>query len=109
MGISFPSEVKNIHIYEFLRITGFYGVFIFFLVLVLRYGIQIDWVVFESIIINSLIVISITRLLILFYKILNYSAHKKLLIIAYICTAELIPMIIGLNLVLKSAIIYFIV
>ena len=48
-------------------------------------------------------------MLILFYKTFNSGEHKNLLIIAYICTAELIPMVIGLNLVLKSALIYFIV
>ena len=108
-GIFNMAEIRAIHMYEYLRVTGFYGISSFLLILFMRYVIGVEWANFESIIINSLIIISILRMLILFYKTFNSGEHKNLLIIAYICTAELIPMVIGLNLVLKSALIYFIV
>ena len=108
-GIFNLAEIRAIHMYEYLRVTGFYGISSFLLILFMRYVIGVEWANFESIIINSLIIISILRMLILFYKTFNSGEHKNLLIIAYICTAELIPMVIGLNLVLKSALIYFIV
>ncbi len=101
-------ELNSIHTFEYLRITNFYGLSIVILLILLLFVFQIELTLFSSFLIYSLIFISIFRAIILFNKFLNSSHFTKLYLFAYLCVAELIPMLIGLKWILKSTLMDFI-
>jgi hypothetical protein len=99
-------DIGTIHTFEFLRITNFYSLLTFLFLILLLFVIQIKLVVFVYIILYSMIVIGILRALILYLKFLNSSNYTKLYLFAYLCSAELLPVIVGLKFLLKSTLIH---
>ena len=102
-------EVGTIHTFEFLRITNFYSLLIFLLLVLSLFVIQISLGLFTDIIIYSIVIISLIRAVILYLKFLNSSNYTKLYLFAYLCSAELLPVIVGLKFLLKSNLIHNIV
>jgi hypothetical protein len=102
-------EIGTIHTFEYLRITNFYSFFIFLFMVLALFVIQINLDLFIYILIYSIIIISIIRSVILYLKFLNSSSYTKLYLFAYLCSAELIPVIVGLKFLLKSNLIHIIV
>ena len=102
-------EVGTIHTFEFLRITNFYSLLIFLLLVLSVFIIQISLALFTDIIIYSIVIISFIRAVILYLKFLNSSNYTKLYLFAYLCSAELLPVIVGLKFLLKSNLIHNIV
>ena len=102
-------EVGTIHTFEFLRITNFYSLLIFLLLVLSLFVIQIGLDLFTYIIIYSIVIISIIRAAILYLKFLNSSNYTKLYLFAYLCSAELLPVIVGLKFLLKSNLIHNVV
>ncbi len=102
-------EVGTIHTFEFLRITNFYSLLIFLLLILSLFVIQIGLGLFTDIIIYSIVIISFIRAVILYLKFLNSSNYTKLYLFAYLCSAELLPVIVGLKFLLKSNLIHNIV
>ncbi len=102
-------EVGTIHTFEFLRITNFYSLLIFLLLVLSVFIIQISLALFTDIIIYSIVIISFIRAVILYLKFLNSSNYTKLYLFAYLCSAELLPVIVGLKFLLKSNLIHNVV
>lgn len=102
-------EVGTIHTFEFLRITNFYSLLIFILLIMSLFVIQISLDLCSSIIVYSIVIISIIRAVILYLKFLNSSNYTKLYLFAYLCSAELLPVIVGLKFLLKSNLIHIVV
>ena len=102
-------EIGTIHTFEYLRITNFYSLLFFLFLVLALFVIQINLDLFVYMLIYSIIIISIIRALILYLKFLNSSNYTKLYLFAYLCSAELLPVIVGLKFLLKSNLIYTIV
>jgi len=99
-------DIGTIHTFEYLRITNFYSFFVFFLLILALFIIQIKLVIFGYLILYSMIIIGILRAFILYMKFLNSSNYTKLYLFAYLCSAELLPVIVGLKFLLKSTLIH---
>jgi len=95
-------DIGTIHTFEFLRITNFYGLLVFLLLVLSLFIIQVNLNVVSHIILYSITIMSILRALILYLKFLNSSNYTKLYLFAYLCSAELLPVIVGLKFLLKS-------
>ena len=102
-------EIGTIHTFEYLRITNFYSLLFFLFLVLALFVLQIDLGLFVLILIYSIIIISIIRAVILYLKFLNSSNYTKLYLFAYLCSAELLPVIVGLKFLLKSNLIHFVV
>ena len=102
-------EIGTIHTFEYLRITNFYSLLFFFFLILSLFVIQINLDLFVYILIYSIIIISIIRAAILYLKFLNSSKYTKLYLFAYLCSAELLPVIVGLKFLLKSNLIHVVV
>ena len=102
-------EIGTIHTFEYLRITNFYGLLFFLFLVLALFIIQINLDLFVYMLIYSIVIISIIRALILYLKFLNSSNYTKLYLFAYLCSAELLPVIVGLKFLLKSNLIHTIV
>ena len=95
-------SVGTIHTFEYLRITNFYGLSIFLLLVCLLFIFHIDLAIFSYLILYSVIVISLIRALLLYFKFLKSTDYTKLYLFSYLCIAELLPVIIGLKILLRS-------
>ena len=102
-------SIGTIHAFEYLRITNFYSLVVFLLMVLAVFVFHINLVIFSYIILYSMVVFSILRALILYLKFLNSSDYTKLYLFAYLCSAELLPVIIGLRILLKSDLLHVIV
>lgn len=102
-------EIGTIHTFEYLRITNFYSLLFFLFLVLALFVIQINLDLFVYILIYSIIIISFIRALILYLKFLNSSNYTKLYLFAYLCSAELLPVIVGLKFLLKSNLIHTVV
>jgi hypothetical protein len=102
-------EIGTIHTFEYLRITNFYSLLFFLFLVLALFIIQINLALFVYMLIYSIIIISIIRALILYLKFLNSSNYTELYLFAYLCSAELLPVIVGLKFLLKSNLIHTIV
>jgi hypothetical protein len=98
--------IGTIHTLEYLRITNFYSLMVFLLLVISLFVMQISLTLFSFIVLYSMIIISALRALILYLKFLNSSDFTKLYIFAYLCSAELLPVIIGLKFLLKSSLLH---
>jgi hypothetical protein len=102
-------EIGTIHTFEYLRITNFYSLLFFLFLVLALFVIRVNLDLFVYILIYSIIIISILRALILYFKFLNSSNYTKLYLFAYLCSAELLPVIVGLKFLLKSNLIHLVV
>ena len=102
-------DVGTIHTFEYLRVTNFYSLFIFILFILTLFVIRIDLGLFINILLYSLVTISLIRAVVLYFKFLNSSDYTKLYLFAYLCSAELLPVIIGFRILLKSDLIHIVV
>ena len=101
--------IGTIHAFEYLRITNFYSLMIFLLLVLLLFVIHLNLVIFSNMILYSMIVLGILRAIMLYIKFLNSSDYTKLYLFSYLCCAELLPVIIGLRILLKSDLLHVIV
>jgi len=99
-------DIGTIHTFEFLRISNFYSLFMFILLILTLFVIQIKLVFFGYYLLYSMIVIGVIRAIILYLKFLNSSNFTKLYLFAYLCSAELLPVIVGLKFLLRSTLIH---
>jgi hypothetical protein len=110
--ISFSSDlfkmrdIGTIHTFEYLRITNFYSLFMFILMTLTLFVLQIKLDIFGYYILYSMAIIGVLRALILYLKFLNSSNFTKLYLFAYLCSAELLPVLVGLKFLLKSTLIH---
>jgi hypothetical protein len=101
--------IGTVHIFEYLRITNFYSLLIFMVMVLFLFVFQVKLNLFSSIILYSVVVIGVLRGMILYLKFLNSSDFTKLYLFAYLCSAELLPVIIGLKILFKSNLLHTIV
>jgi len=99
-------DIGTIHTFEYLRITNFYGLFMFILLILTLFVIQIKLNLFGYYILYSMVLIGVLRALILYLKFLNSSNFTKLYLFAYLCSAELLPVLVGLKFLLRSTLIH---
>lgn len=95
-------SVGTIHTFEYLRITNFYGLSVFLMMVILLFIFPVDPGIFSYIIFYSAILISVLRAFLLYLKFLKSTDYTKLYLFSYLCIAELLPVIIGLKILLSS-------
>ncbi len=96
-------DIIKIHFFESNRISIFSLIACTFLSLIILYGFKVDIHYYHLILLEALVVIAFARFILIAIKILNYSSYKKMYIISYLCTSELLPVIIGLKIILDSS------
>ncbi|HLF33058.1 MAG TPA: DUF4271 domain-containing protein [Cyclobacteriaceae bacterium] len=102
-GVMQLREVIKIHFFESNRISIFSLIVFTFLSVVLLFGFGIALTVYHGILLKTLTIIAFVRFFLISIKILNYSPYKKIYIISYLCTSELVPVILGLKIILDSS------
>jgi len=96
-------EVKVIHTFELLRLTNFFSLVFFILVCAGFFVFKMPSETLGLVLARMLLLLVIFRMAVLFVKFLNSTSYKKLYLFAYLCVAEIIPVLVGLKLLLKSS------
>lgn len=98
-------EVKVIHTFELLRLTNFFSLVFFILVCAGFFVFKMPSETLSLVLARMLLLLVIFRMAVLFVKFLNSTPYKKLYLFAYLCIAEIIPVLVGLKLLLRSSLI----
>jgi hypothetical protein len=96
-------EVKVIHTFELLRLTNFFSLVFFIMVSAGFFIFKMQSDTLGLILSRMLLLLAFFRMVVLFVKFLNSTTYKKLYLFAYLCIAEIIPVLVGLKLLLKSS------
>lgn len=84
-----------LHYYDFIRMSKVFFLFTFSCVVLLFYGFGYGQEVWLKIIIYTIVFFSVFRVIILYLKLLKFSPFRNLHLFLYICSTELLPMLIG--------------
>jgi hypothetical protein len=96
-------EVKVIHTFELIRLTNFFSLVFFIVVSAALFVFKVQSETLGMILSRMLLMVVVFRIVVLFIKFLNSTTYKKLYLFAYLCLAEIIPVLVGLKLLLKSS------
>jgi hypothetical protein len=96
-------EVKVIHTFELIRLNNFFSLMFFIVVIAFLFVMKMTPDNLGRLLANLLLVVAFIRISVLFIKFLNSTTYKKLYLFAYLCVAEVFPVLIGLKILLKSS------
>ena len=96
-------EIKVIHTFELIRLTNFLSILFFAMVVLTLFIFKMRFDILGLILSQSILGFAAFRLIVFFIKFLNSTTYKKFYLFAYLCTAELIPILVGLKILLKSS------
>jgi hypothetical protein len=96
-------EIKVIHTFELLRLTNFFSLLFFIVISAALFVLEMPFETLGLILTKMFLLFALFRIVVLFFKFLNSTSYKKLYLFAYLCTAEIFPILVGLKLLLKSS------
>lgn len=96
-------EVKVIHTFELIRLNNFFSLVFFIVVIASLFIMKMTPGNLGKLLSTLLLVVAFVRMAVLFVKFLNSTSYKKLYLFAYLCVAEVFPVLIGLKILLKSS------
>jgi hypothetical protein len=102
-GILQIREVVRIQFFETNRLTLFFLMIYLVVSIFLLFSLQVNFQSVAKFLLSSLIILAFARVGLVSLKILNYVPVKKIYIISYLCSSELIPVIIGLKIIKDSS------
>ncbi len=82
---------------DFFNSSSVFLLAISFLLSLVLYSQQIDFVTMANLVMPMLVFFLFYRTILIYFKLLQVSGYSKLYIFSYICTTELIPLFIGLK------------
>lgn len=88
-------EMENIHFFEFIRISIFIYVLALIVVLfnILSFynpqSTRLEWIIF------GVAILSVVRIILLYFKFLRLTTFRNFYLFSYLCTTEILPLIIG--------------
>ena len=96
-GIFNVPDFAGIHFFDFLRLSQIFYTLVFVLVLLLFLGADAYVGTGSVILIRVVAVFALIRLLLIFFKLLHLSSFRKTYLFSYLCTTEILPLLIGLK------------
>lgn len=88
------------HYLEYLRMSKIFFTALFFLALVLFLTFKTELNNINQIIVNFVILFLIVRVVVLYFKFIGVTAFKNLYLFSYLCSTEILPMVVGLKILL---------
>lgn len=101
LGQLFKLPFVNRHYLEYVRLSKIFFAIAFLAIVILYMGANLELFNIGPIMAKFLILFLILRVLLLYFKFSNSSSFKKLYLFSYLCSTELLPMIIGLKILLN--------
>jgi hypothetical protein len=90
-------DFANIHFFDFLRLSQTFYTFMFALVVLIFLGASAYIDEGAIMLLRVVAVFAIIRVLLIFFKLLRVSQFRKTYLFSYLCTTEILPLLIGLK------------
>jgi hypothetical protein len=100
VGSLFRLPFINRHYLEYVRLSKIFFAAVFVLLVVLYMGFNMDLERISLIVINILILFVILRVFVLYFKFMGSSPFNNLYLFSYLCSTEVLPMVVGLKILL---------
>ncbi len=100
VGGLFKLPIVNRHYLEYLRISKIFFTLIFIFILVAYFAGGVDIGIIGKWIRDLIIIFLILRVLLLYFKFIRSSSFTNLYLFSYLCSTEILPMVVGLKILL---------
>ena len=92
--------LKNFHMFDFMRMSLVFWIAIFFLVICTYQNINVTDAFYSKMLIYLFVIFAIGRIIILYLRLFKNAQFRNMYLFSYICTAEIIPLLVGLELII---------
>ena len=94
-------HLMYLHMFDFMRLSLMFWGFVFLLAICIysNVGISGEW--YSQALIYLFIAFALVRILVLYLRLFRNASFKNMYLFSYICTAEIIPLFVGLELLLN--------
>ena len=92
--------LKNFHMFDFMRMSLIFWVSIFFLVVCTYQNVSVTDAFYSKMLIYLFIIFAVARIIILYLRLFKNAQFRNMYLFSYICTAEIIPLLVGLELLI---------
>lgn len=90
-------DIINRHYLEYIRMSKVFFAIILLIFIIALLGFEINIFITNNFVKNLIIVFFIIRVLLLYLKFMRSASIKNLYLFSYLCTTEIIPLVIGLK------------
>jgi hypothetical protein len=102
VGSLFKLPLVNRHYLEYIRLSKIFFAILFLLFVLLYMGFNFDIHQISPIILKVLVLFFILRVFILYFKFIRSSSFNNLYLFSYLCSTEVLPMVVGLKILLNK-------
>lgn len=99
-GIFNLKDFAGIHFFDFLRISLFFYTFLFAGAIILYWAVGGGELAGAGLLLNIAAGFAVLRVLIIYLKLVQAGSFRKTYLFSYLCTTEILPLLIGLRLLL---------
>lgn len=90
-------DFANIHFFDFLRLSQIFYTFVFGVIVLIFLGANAYIDTGAIILLRVVAIFAVIRVLLIFFKLLRLSQFRKTYLFSYLCTTEILPLLIGLK------------
>ena len=91
-------HLMYLHMFDFMRLSLMFWGAVFLLAICVYYNVSVGERVYSQILIYLFIAFALARVIVLYLRLFRNASFKNMYLFSYICTAEIIPLFIGLEL-----------
>ena len=93
-------QFMYLHMFDFMRLSMMFWGMVFLLAICVHYNLTVQEQIYERALTYLFVAFALARVLILYLRLFRNSALKNMYLFSYICTAEIIPLSVGLELLI---------
>ena len=93
-------QFMYLHMFDFMRLSMMFWGTVFLLAICVHYNLTVQEQIYERALTYLFVAFALARVLILYLRLFRNSALKNMYLFSYICTAEIIPLSVGLELLI---------
>lgn len=90
-------DFAHIHFFDFLRLSQTFYTFMFAIIVLIFLGANAYIDSGAIVLLRIVVIFAIIRVLLIFFKLLRVSQFRKAYLFSYLCTTEILPLLIGLK------------
>jgi hypothetical protein len=90
-------QLRLMHMLDYMRMSLIYGALLFILIIVVFAGIGYYQSSYFDLLVYLFIALSAIRVIVLYFRLFRSASFRNLYLISYICIAEVIPLLVGLE------------
>ena len=93
-------QLMYLHMFDFMRLSLMFWGAVFLLAICVYHNVNVSEQLYSKILIYLFITFALARVLVLYLRLFRNASFKNMYLFSYICTAEIIPLFVGLELLI---------